>query len=71
MPNSVNNTSQATVYENNIQISINTPNGKNVRRLYLEKGINMINVSNPAAGLFYVTVYKQQKRLGTQKLIQM
>lgn len=70
-PNPVNDRLQAAVYENKIQIAIKTPNGKTVRRLPLKKGINMINVSTLAPGMYFITVYKQQKRSGTQKLIKM
>lgn len=70
-PNPVSEILQATVYDDDFQITINTSTGKEIQRLQLTNGINKINMGHLAAGIYYITVYKKQKRLGTQMLIKM
>jgi sRNA-binding carbon storage regulator CsrA len=70
-PNPIKDMLQATVYENNVRITINTPNGKEVHRSPLQPGVQTINLSKLSAGIYYVTVYKQQQRITTYKIIKM
>ena len=70
-PNPAYNILQAIIYDNDIRMTINSTNGKEVQRLQLTNGINKINLEHLSAGLYYVTMYKMQKRLGTQMLIKM
>lgn len=70
-PNPVSDILRATIYDNDVRMMITTTNGKEVHRIQLTNGINKINLQHLPTGLYYITLYKKQKRLSTQKLIKM
>lgn len=70
-PNPVSSILHASMYDSDGQITINTPGGKEVCRQPLINGITKINVGHLPAGMYYITVYRKQKRLGTQAIIKL
>ncbi len=70
-PNPFVNSLQIQVLENNAHINIVDINGRVHKSVRLQQGVHTINTSELPSGVYYLTVYRENKEVENQRIIKL